>query len=134
MSYSKRMLDTYPRMVALDADVLAAALDALHDCAQACTADVDANLSEPNLTDMVKCIRLCLHCADICSTTASVTSRLGEYDAEVAKPLLEACIASCTACGDECERHAPMHEHCQICAEACRRCEQSCRQLLAALK
>ena len=74
MSYSKRMLDTYPRIVALDADVLAAAIEALHDCAQACAADVDADLSEPNLTDMVKCIRLCLHCADLCTATAAVAS------------------------------------------------------------
>ena len=134
MSYSRRFLDTYPRGVALDADVLAAAIEALHDCAQACAADVDADLSEPNVTDMVKCIRLCLHCVDICTATAGVTSRLGEYEAEVARPLLEACIAACRTCGAECERHAHAHEHCGICAEACRRCEQACRQLLAALK
>jgi hypothetical protein len=133
MSYSRRMLDTYPRIVALDADVLAGAIDALHDCAQACAADVDADLSEPNLADMVRCIRLCLHCADLCTATAAVTSRLGEHDAEVTRPLLEACLASCRTCGDECERHGPMHEHCRICAEACRRCESACQQLLAAL-
>jgi hypothetical protein len=133
MSYSRRMLDTYPRIVALDADELAAAIDALHDCAQACAADVDADLSEPNLTDMVRCIRLCLQCADLCTATAAVTSRLGEHEAEVTRPLLAACLASCRTCGDECERHAPMHEHCRICAEACRRCELACRQLLAAL-
>jgi hypothetical protein len=43
-------------------------------------------------------------------------------------------VASCRACGDECEHHAAMHEHCRVCAEACRRCEQACRQLLAVLK
>ena len=32
---------------------------------------------------------------------------------------------------EECEKHAGMHEHCRICAEACRRCEQACDQLLA---
>jgi len=48
--------------------------------------------------------------------------------------LLEACVAICKSCGDECERHAQMHEHCRVCAEACRRCEQACRQLLAAMK
>jgi hypothetical protein len=134
MSYSKRLLETYPRGVALDADVLAAAIEAMHDCAQACAADVDADLSETNLADMVKCIRLCLQCADICTATAGVTSRLGEYEAGVTRPSLEACIASCRACGDECEHHAATHEHCAICAEACRRCEQACRQLLAGLK
>ena len=134
MSYARRLLDTYPRAVAVDADVLAAAIEGLHDCAQACAADVDADLSEPDLTDMVKCIRLCLHCADVCIATAGVTSRLGEYEGDVTRPLLEACVASCRTCGDECDRHAPRHEHCRVCAEACRRCEQACRRLLVVLK
>jgi hypothetical protein len=134
MSYSRRMLDTYRTLVPLEADVVAAAIEALHDCAQACTADVDADLSEANLADMVKCIRLCLQCADLCHATAGVTSRLAEHDAAVTTPLLQACVASCRLCGDECERHGPMHEHCRICAEACRRCERACQQLLVALE
>lgn len=134
MSYARSLLDAYPRMVAIDADTLAAAIDALNDCAQACIADVDADLNEPNLTDMVKCIRLCLQCADVCTAAAAVTSRLGEYEADVIRPLLVACVASCRSCGDECQRHAPTHEHCQVCAEACRRCEQACQEMVAALK
>jgi hypothetical protein len=83
---------------------------------------------------MVKCIRLCLDCADICAATVGVTSRQTEYDANVTRPLLEACAATCKSCGDECQRHAQMHEHCRVCAEACRRCEQACRELLAAMQ
>jgi hypothetical protein len=83
---------------------------------------------------MVLCIRLCLECTDICTATVGVISRPALYDADVVRPLLEACAASCKSCGDECERHAPMHRHCRVCAEACRRCEQACRDLLAALK
>jgi uncharacterized membrane protein len=83
---------------------------------------------------MVKCIRLCLDCTDICVATAGVTSRQTAYDAMVIKPLLEACAAICRSCGDECERHAEMHEHCRVCAEACRRCERDCRNLVQALK
>ena len=133
MSYARQMLDTFSRTVNVDADVLAAAIDAMNDCAQACTADADANLSEPNLADMVRCIRLCLDCTDICAAAAAVTSRLVEYDPGVLRPLLESCVAICRSCGDECERHAPMHAHCRVCAQACRRCEQACRALLAAL-
>ena len=48
-------------------------------------------------------------------------------------PLLDACAATCKSSGDECERHAHLHEHCRVCAEACRRCEQACRELLAAI-
>ena len=133
MSYARQLLDTYPRTLNVDADLLAATIDALGDCAQACTADTDADLSEDNLAEMVKCIRLCLNCTDICTATAGILSRLAEYDADATKPLLEACAATCKSCGDECEHHAHM-PHCRICADACRRCERACRDLLSALK
>ena len=92
-----------------------------------------ADLGEHNLGDMVRCIRLCMDCADICTTAAGVTSRLVDYDPAVLRPLLESCAAICRSCGDECERHAAMHAHCRVCAPACRRCEQACQELLGAL-
>jgi hypothetical protein len=134
MSYARQMLDTYARDFKVDAGVLATTIDALNDCAQACTADADADLSERNVAELVKCIRLCLECTDVCGATVAVVSRLAEYDANVTVPLLEACVAICKSCGDECERHARMHEHCRVCTEACRRCERACRDLLAAMK
>lgn len=132
MSYAMRLLDSYPRTFDLDADLLSSTIDALADCTQACTADADDDLSEPGVAEMIKCIRLCLDCADICRCTASVTSRQTDYDANITRPLLEACVAACKSCGDECERHATMHAHCRVCTEACRRCEGACRDLLAA--
>ncbi len=134
MSYARQLLDSYPETFGLDVGVLAAAIEALIDCAQACTGDVDADLSEQNLAEMVTCIRLCLNCADVCTASAGVVSRQAEYDASVARPLLEACVAICKSCGDECERHAPHHAHCRVCAQACRRCEQACRELLDIMK
>jgi hypothetical protein len=133
VSYAKQMLDTYPRDFNVDAALLAGTIDALNDCAEACTACADDCLSEPDLAELAKCIRLNLDCADICTATARVISRQTEYDANVTRPLLDACIAACRSCGDECERHAAMHEHCRICAEACRRCERACRELLTAI-
>jgi exosome complex RNA-binding protein Csl4 len=133
MSYARQLLDTYPGTLNADAGLLAATIDALSDCAQACTADADANLAEQDLAEMVRCIRLCLDCADVCTATLRVISRQTNYDASVARPQLEACVASCKSCGDECERHAHM-PHCRVCAEACRRCEQACRDLLDATK
>jgi uncharacterized membrane protein len=133
MTYAGEMLGTYSGTIDVGANVLAAAIDAVSDCAQACAADIDADLSEHNLAGMVKCIRLCLNCADVCTATARVISRPAAYDADVIKPLLQACVATCRSCGDECERHAQHHAHCRICAEACRRCEQACRELLGAL-
>jgi len=133
MSYARQMLDNSPRTLNLDAGVLAAAIDALDDCVQACTADIDADLSEQNLSDMVKCIRLCLECSDVCVATRGVLSR-SESGSRITRRLLEVCVASCKTCGDECERHAQRHAHCRVCAEACRQCEQACRALLDALK
>jgi hypothetical protein len=134
VSYAKRMLQSYPRTFKFDAEVLAATIDALSDCAQACIADIDANLSEQNVTEMVTCIRLCLDCADVCTAAVGVTSRQNSYDGNVTRPLLESCVATCKSCGDECERHAQMHEHCRVCAEACRRCERACREFLNAIE
>ena len=133
MSYARQLLDTYPRDFNVDPGVLAAAIEALSDCAQACTACADDDLSEPDVAELVKCVRLCLDCGDVCTATLRVVSRQTEYDANVTRPLLEACVAACRSCGDECERHAHLHEHCRVCAEACRRCEQACRELLAAM-
>jgi len=133
MSYARQILDSYPRTLTTDDNLLAAAIDAISDCAQACEADTDADLSEQNLLEMVKCIRLCLDCADICTATCAVLSRLAEYDPGVTRPLLQSCVAICNSCGEECERHAHM-PHCRVCAEACRRCEQACRDLLETLK
>jgi hypothetical protein len=134
MSFAKQLLHTYPRKVDVDADVLAATIDALSDCAQACVADADADLGERNVAEMVRCIRLCLHCADVCGATVGVASRQAEGDTSVTRPLLEACVAVCKSCGEECERHAQMCEHCRVCAEACRRGEQASRALLDAMR
>ena len=133
MSYAKQLLDSYQGTVHVDVAVLAAAIDAINDCAQACTADNDADLGEQDVTEMVRCIRLCTDCADVCTAAARVISRPAGYDADVVRPLLQACVAICKSCGDECERHDHM-PHCRVCAEACRRCEQACRELLGAMK
>jgi hypothetical protein len=131
MSYAEQMLETYSTST-IDPNVLAAAINALSDCAQACTADADADLGDEDVTGMIACLRLCLDCADVCTATARVTSRQTAYDAGVTRPLLDACAAICSRCGDECQTRAAAHPHCHICEQACRRCEQACRDLLAA--
>jgi hypothetical protein len=134
MGYARQILATSATKSPLDADLVGDALDALNDCIQACIADTDADLSDRDLADMVRCVRLCMQCADVCAATAGVLSRPAEHDSNVVRPLLESCVAICNSCGDECERHARHHEHCRICAEACRRCESACRKLLGGIK
>ena len=133
MSYARQILDTYTLDPRLDRGILGETIDALNDCIQACIVDTDADLSEPDLADMVKCVRLCLHCTEVCTATAAVLSRPAEFDTLVVKPLVESCIAICRSCGDECGRHAQMHDHCRVCEKACRQCEQACRKFLGAI-
>jgi hypothetical protein len=67
----------------------------------------DACLREQNRAEMVKCIRLCLdpHRYLRRHPRGGEPARR-EYDAAVTRPLLEACVAICKSCGDECERHS----------------------------
>ena len=131
MSYASQMLES-DIASRIDPSQLAETIDALGDCAQACTADADADLREDSVASMVTCIRLCLDCSDGCTATRGVISRRAAYDEAVTGPLLAACAETCARCREECERHAHEHSHCMVCAEACRRCEQACRDLLAA--
>ena len=127
------MLETYPKSMNLDRALLASAIESIVECSQACTACADACLSEEMVADLRKCVRTNMDCADVCDATARVLSRHTGYDANISRALLEACIAACKACGDECEQHASMHEHCWVCGEACRACETACRELLSTI-
>ena len=127
------MLETYPRTFNVDAAVLAEAIEALIECGNTCTQCADACLSEQDVQPMVKCIRLDLDCADVCLAASRVVSRQTEYDANVTRPVLQACIQVCRSCGDECEAHGQHMDHCRVCAASCRRCERACQALLDAI-
>lgn len=133
MNRVHEMLQSHPRSASVDASMLADTISALHSCVQACTSCADACLAEEMVGELVRCIRLNLDCADVCHTTAELLSRQTEPDWTLVAEQLTACATACRVCGDECQRHAEMHEHCRICADACRHCEKMCNQLLAAI-
>lgn len=133
MTHAHQMLETYPKDFNVDQDRLAGAIEMLVDCANTCVQCADACLSEDRASELAKCIRLNMDCADICATTSRVVSRQTDYDANITRPLLDACIAACRSCGDECSSHAEHMEHCRICAEQCRACESACQELLDAM-
>ena len=58
MSYAKQMMDAYKHPVHVDPGLLVAAIDAASDCAQACTADTDA--------DCRVCAEACRRCDRAC--------------------------------------------------------------------
>src|SRR5262249_7589299 len=118
----------------VDPSTLVEGIRACFDCAQACTADADADLAEPQLQVMIRCIRLCLDCADVCLATGRILSRKTDFDRATARATLQACVQTCKVCGDECQIHAQHgYAHCRTCMEACRRCEQACNTILASL-
>ena len=130
MTETLQMLDASPADVPVGAAELAAAIDACLTCVQACTACADSDLIEEDVLTLRACIALNLVCADICDATARVLSRPGQWHLLTVRDLLVACVRSCTACAEECNRHAKHHRHCAICAEACRACIQACTALL----
>ena len=134
MTITAEMLQTHPAEMLIDPAEVAATVDALLECAEACTACADACLSEEMIDDLRTCIRLNMDCADICEVTARVVSRHTGADPSMGIALLQACVLACRACAQECGQHADMHEHCRICAESCRRCEEACGQMLSTLQ
>jgi uncharacterized protein DUF326 len=127
------IISTHPQPTSLDRDTLVRCIDECFDCAATCTSCADACLGEDDVQELVRCIRLCLDCADLCDATGRIVTRQVAPDSGVVHATIQACVAACRACGDECERHAAHHEHCRLCAEVCRRCEQACEDLLAAI-
>lgn len=137
MNHVLEMLKTHPAESQIDKETLAACIEACFDCAQTCTACADACLGESMVKVLVRCIRLNLDCADVCEATGRLVTRQTAVetavDAQLWRSQLQACIAACTVCGDECARHANMHAHCRVCADSCRRCAEACTRLLQTL-
>jgi Domain of Unknown Function (DUF326) len=132
-SHSREMLEKHPRTIQIEAGLLVACIEACLDCAQSCTACADACLGEPDVEMLLRCITLCLNCSDVCTTTEMVVTRQTEFVPELARAVVGACSEACRMSGDECERHAPHHAHCRVCAEVCRRCEQACEAVRSVL-
>jgi Domain of Unknown Function (DUF326) len=129
----REITETHPAPATLDRDLLARCVERCLECSASCTGCADASLAEDDVAGMRRCIRFCLDCADVCNATARVVGRQTEPDRNAIRAVVAACATACGAAGDECERHAPHHEHCRICAETCRSCEQVCREVSNAL-
>lgn len=121
------MLDVHPQAAespgrALLAECVAAWFQSSQTCGDACLAMV---------ADLVSCIRTDQDCADVSAATGTILTRQTASDGGTVRAILEACCTACTPCAEECERHAGMHEHCRLCAEARRRCAVGCSSLPA---
>lgn len=132
MTDTRDMLDASPVAVPLGAAEVAAAIDECLNCLQSCVSCANSDLAEADVEEMRLCIALDQNCADICDVTARVLSRPAWGDDFVVHRLLQACVRVCTACAEECHKHAHHHRHCAICEKACLRCVAACNALLEA--
>ena len=129
----QQMIATHPDVKGNTADKLLRCIEECYDCASVCTSCADACLAEPMVEQLRQCIRLNLDCADICAAAGAIASRRTGSNVQVIRAVIDACGIACFACGEECQKHASMHEHCRICAESCMRCAEACRDALADL-
>jgi hypothetical protein len=126
--HAMEMIRTHPHVRGDANDALVRCIEECFDCAQACTACADACLGEESVQRLTQCIRLNLDCAGVCAAAGTIASRRTGSNEAVLRQMLAACETACRLCGEECGRHAGMHDHCRVCAEACRRCEQACAE------
>jgi hypothetical protein len=133
MKSIQEILNTHPIKPKLDPQKLLSAITEIGSCAQVCNTCADACLNEKNVQSLAGCIRLNLDCADICTATAAVLSRLTEAPMEHIRLQLKTCAKACEVCGAECDKHASSHAHCRVCAESCRGCAAACNELMSAM-
>jgi len=125
---TEQIFDTVIGSQPIDPHLLAAGVDALQECALACTVCADADLGEPQVDHLVECIRRNRDCTELCTAAIGIVARWRRDNHALVVALLEACVVACDLCAQECERHD--HDHCKECGLACRRCESACRALL----
>jgi hypothetical protein len=101
-------------------------IEACYACADACDHCAVMCLSETNVHEMARCIRLDLDCAAICRATAGCLARASE----LASAMCQLCAEVCDACGMECASHDAAH--CQDSAQTCYRCAAECRRIAEA--
>ena len=64
----------HPVPTTLDRDAVLRCIGECLDCVASCTACADDCLAEPDLLELVRCVRLDLDCSDICDVTVRVPS------------------------------------------------------------
>jgi len=113
-----------PGMPAVDMAVMQACIDACAACEQACVVCS---------TELMSCATACMNCADMCGTMIRSMLRMQGMTPAVMMAMLDACIAMCQMCMDECAAHADMNEVCRMCAQACKACMDACMAMRASM-
>lgn len=107
-------------MSTTDMSVLEACLDACSACEQA---------SIVCSMEMTPCAPACMNCAAMCNTMMNCMLRMQGMTREVTMSMLDATIATCQMCMDECMAHAEDSEVSRMCAQSCKACMDACMAL-----
>lgn len=113
-------MKSMPGMEMMDVAIMQACMDACSACEQACTVCS---------MQMMDCAPSCMNCADMCNTMMRSMMRMQGMDAASMMAMLDACIAMCQKCMDDCLAHAAHSEVCRMCAQACQACMDSCMEM-----
>jgi hypothetical protein len=76
-------------------------------------------------TEHARSMRLCLDCAELCSTAARLTVRHSPLSAVAC----EACAKGCDLCATSCEQ-VSADKSMAACAKVCRECAKECREMV----
>lgn len=120
------MIASHPDVAGNVNDALVRCVSECFSCAMFCMSCAGACLAEETVEDLRQCIRLNLDCATLCKATGELALRRAGGNERSIMHLLDACEDICRRCGDECTRHASMHDHCRLCAESCENCAEAC--------
>lgn len=104
----------------------AAAIDVLHDCAQASTACAMAMVEAGGMATEV---RLSLACADLCAAAERVLSRGPGGASDVVTSAVDAAVVACEASAAACGAHADHNEHCRLHSASAQACADTLRIL-----
>jgi len=102
------------------------AAKAADDCARACDtcAAHCAKLLAEGKKEHLDMLRMCLDCADICSTAGRVIAKDGPLSSVIAA----SCAEACKRCADYCEKYSA-DPIVKLCVAECRKCEEACRKI-----
>lgn len=126
------LLRTGSSRLPVEADLVAAALDALRACSLACSVCASACLSADE--DLSAVVRDALDCADVADAAVRVLARSESPQRDAATALLAAVVAAAQQCAGSCSPHAEHREHCARCAASCEDAAGTCQALLDAVR
>jgi hypothetical protein len=134
MTAVRALLHSHPEQIS-QTGAISRCIDACFASVETCTACADACLAEKHVEKLITCIRLNLDCAAVCTATGHIITRANKAGhRQLQEAQLTTCIAFSRACAAECARHAAMHQHCALCAEACNKFAAACVDLLTSMR